>query len=99
VRAISEPSPTDVGAERALLDQARDAEDAHDPEGALKLLDTHAARYPHGQMWEEREALAIDGLVEAQKYTEARARAAKLRSRSPNSLVLPAVDETLRSIP
>ena len=99
MHSASSASATDLGAERALLDQARDAMQAGDPATALRILDMHAARYPHGQMGEEREALAVDALVHAQKYTEARARAAKLRARSPNSLVLPAIDETLRSIP
>ena len=72
---------------------------AHDSATALRILGKHARRFPDGQLWEEREALAIDALVQAHDYDHARRRAGRLRQRSPNSLFLPMVDAAVASIP
>ncbi len=88
-----------ITAERALLDDARTAVNGKDPAAALRILDHHARQFPHGQLWEEREALAVDALVQAHDYDQARARAVRLHQRSPNSLFLPMVDAAIGSIP
>lgn len=88
-----------LSAERQLLDDAHAALTAGEPARALALLDEHTRRYPRPQLGEEREALAIQALATMGRYDEARARAARFRAASPNSLFLPAVDATLASIP
>jgi hypothetical protein len=88
-----------ISAERALLDDARTAVNAKDPAVALRILDHHARQFPHGRLWEEREALAVDALVQSHDYDQARARAGRLHQRSPNSLFLPMVDAAIGSIP
>jgi hypothetical protein len=88
-----------LSAERAILDGARSALAAGDAPRALSLLDEHARRFPRPQLGEEREALAIQSLVAAGRYDDARARAARFRTAAPNSLFLPAIDASLASIP
>ncbi len=85
--------------ERALLEQARQQLAAGDASSALGTLERHSRRFPHGVLSEEREALAVQALVNAGRYEEARRRGAELRRRVPNSVYLPAVDATLGSIP
>jgi hypothetical protein len=100
-RVIASPtaSPSSLSAERAVLDRARDALAAGDGPGALTWTDDHAIRFSRPQLAEEREAIAIQALVIAGRYDEARGRAARLRAASPNSLFLPAVEASLASIP
>jgi hypothetical protein len=88
-----------ISAERVLLDDARAAVASGDAARALSLVDEHARRFPRAQLWEEREALAIQALVHARRYDEARARGARFRASAPNSLFLPAIDASLASIP
>jgi hypothetical protein len=88
-----------LSAERLLLDQARTALGAGDPDRALSLLSEHSHRFPRPQLGEEREALAVGALAAAGRYDEARERGARFRTSMPNSLFLPAVDATLASIP
>lgn len=88
-----------LSAERLLLDQARAALTGREPERALSLLSDHAHRFPLPQLGEEREALAIQALAVAGRYVEARERAVRFRTSTPNSLFLPAVDATMASIP
>jgi hypothetical protein len=86
-------------AERDLIEAARTRLTNGDAPGALAQLQDHARRYPHGQLAEEREALAVEALVQTGRYDAARARASQLRARWPNSVFLPAVAATLESIP
>lgn len=65
----------------------------------LELLEEHSRLFPRGQLVEEREALAVQALVLANRYDEARARATTFRERWPQSVYLPSVDMTIRSIP
>ncbi len=96
VRATAEESLT---GERAILDRARSALIAGDAAKSLLALEEHARRFRRPQLAEEREALAIQSLAVLGRFDEARARAARLRATSPNSLFMPAVDATLASIP
>jgi hypothetical protein len=101
VQASSRPrlDGSSLSAERAILDGARSALTAGEAPRALSLLDDHARRFPKPQLGEEREALAIQAMVAAGRYDEARARAARFRTATPNSLFLPAIDASLASIP
>lgn len=85
--------------EKKLVEGARAKLVAGDAPGALALLEIHRQRFPRGGLSEEREALAVEALVKAGRYDEARRRAAAFRQRVPNSVYLPAVDATLESIP
>jgi hypothetical protein len=93
------PSGSSLSAERAILDGARSALTAGEAARALSLLDQHARRFPRPQLGEEREALAVQTMVAAGRYDEARARAARFRTAAPNSLFLPAIEASLASIP
>jgi TolA-binding protein len=99
------PAPSALGsgeaspAERLLIDDARTKLTSGDPTAALARLQEHAHRFPGGRLIEEREALAIEALVQSGQYDAARARAAKFHARWPGSLFLPAVDTTIQSIP
>jgi hypothetical protein len=96
--SASAPTST-LTAEQSILDDARAELTSGDPNRALALVDDHAQRFPHPHLGEEREALAIQALVAAGRYDEARARAARFRAAAPHSLFLPAIDATLASIP
>jgi hypothetical protein len=93
------PRPDVLAEERQVIDDARRRLTAGNAADALDVLDAHARRFPHGQLAEEREALAVQALVLRGRYDDARARADALRAHAPNSVYLPAVDVALRSIP
>ena len=97
--ASSESRGAPLAAERALLDGARAAFGRGDGEEALAALSKHEKLYPKGQLAEEREALAVRALVLTQRFEEARARGARFRKRYPASVMLPAVEAALGSIP
>jgi hypothetical protein len=82
-----------------MLDDARSSLATGEAAKALSRLEEHRRRFPHGQLGEEREALAIQTLVALGRHDEARARAARFRDSVPNSLFLPAVEASLASIP
>jgi hypothetical protein len=100
-RRSASPSPSaDVlTAERLLVDAARTKLATENPGAALDLLREHERRFPRGELSEEREALAVQALVQVGQYDAARARAKQLRNRWPNSVFLPAVETTIQSIP
>ena len=98
--AVPSSSATDtLTAERLLIDGARTKLASGDPEGALAGLQEHARRFPNGRLDEEREALAVEALVQVGRYDAAKVRARLMRSRWPHSVLLPAVDTTIQSIP
>lgn len=86
-------------AERTLLDGVRASLSEGDSARALRLADAHRRRFPHAQLAEEREALAIQALVLSGQSSEARERADRFRSEFPNSLFLPTVQTSVASIP
>jgi hypothetical protein len=99
-RAVPVPSSfSSLPAERAILDGARTALGQNDGARAIALTDEHARRFPHPQLGEEREAIAIQALVIAGRYDDARERARQFRAASPDSLFLPVVEASLASIP
>jgi hypothetical protein len=97
------PAPADSGehlrAESALLDAARAAVARGDAERALAAVDRHEATFANGLLREEREALAIKALILAGRGDQAATRGARFRERYPTSVLLPAVDSALRSVP
>jgi hypothetical protein len=93
------PRASSFAAEAVLLDEARQALVAEAANRALARLDEHRARFPHGALAEEREAMRVEALVLAGRYAEARGRAAAFRARSPSSLFAATVDTALKSIP
>ncbi|MGH7434423.1 MAG: hypothetical protein ACRENE_01980 [Polyangiaceae bacterium] len=93
------PAVSPLRAEREVLDRARSSLSEGDAAGALALLDRHASEFPQALLAEEREALAVQSLVIAGRYDDARGRAARFRAAWPGSLFLPAVDASLASIP
>lgn len=101
--AVSAPSArvdeNATQAERRLLDEARTAYARGDGEVALATLSKHTVRYPTGALVEEREALAIRVLVDLGRYDEGRTRGQRFRVKFPRSLMLPAVEAALESIP
>ncbi len=98
--APSNASPGDsLATERALLDIARSAFGRDDGEGALAALARHEKLFPNGQLTEEREALTVRALVLTQRVDQARARGARFRKRYPASVMLPAVEAALGTLP
>lgn len=87
-----------LAAQRDLLDGARAALGRGDYASALGAVEAHERRYPSSVLSEEREALAIKALAGTGRHGEAEARAARFRSRYPNSIMLPAIDEMLGTI-
>jgi outer membrane protein assembly factor BamD (BamD/ComL family) len=82
-----------------LLDEARAALVQGDASRALERLDQHQTHFPDGLLAEERDAMQVQALVRAERYDEARARAATFRARSPSSLFLSTVESAIGSIP
>jgi hypothetical protein len=92
-RAVpSAPAPSDVSAERLLLDEARTAFSSGDYAKSLDRLGRHKARFPAGVLTEEREALAIRALAAGGNKAEAVKRARSFVTRYPESIMRPAVE-------
>jgi hypothetical protein len=85
--------------QQALLDVARKALSAGDYADALQTLAAHFRRYPKSILTEEREALQIKALVASGQLTTAQARAAQFKARFPQSLLLPALTDSVGAIP
>lgn len=83
--------------ERLLLETARTALARGRVDGALAATEAHAQRFPRGQLAEEREAIAIQALVVADRLSDAQTRARAFHAAHPDSLLGPAVDAALRS--
>jgi hypothetical protein len=93
--APSGGADVDLAAERSLVDRARTALGRGQSSDALAALDAHAARYPHGRLSEEREALAVEALARSGRMDLALARAARFRTSYPNSVFRGVVDAAL----
>ena len=88
-----------LGAERALLDQARAALARRDGAAAARVLGQHARRFPAARLAEEREVMWIQALALAGDHAQARARGERFRRDHARSAFAPVVDEVLRTIP
>jgi hypothetical protein len=85
--------------ERAILDRARAKMSRGEPNEALSLLGDHEREHARGSLIEEREAMAINALVQLGRYREAEQRGAAFMARFPASLVLPSVQAALANVP
>jgi hypothetical protein len=86
------PSRPVLQFEGELLEKGRIAMVRGDADGAFAVVDEHFARFPHGALAEEREALRIQALVAADRNPEARAALGAFQRTYPRSLVGPALD-------
>ena len=85
--------------ERALLDAARRALAAGEPQKCLTELGKHARAFPSGKLAEEREAMTINALVGVGRYAQAREKAAIFSRRYPRSFLTPSVEAAISAIP
>lgn len=92
-------SDLDLARERELIEQARNALVRGEVKAANDALAQHAARFPKGRLAEERDSLWVQSLIRAGDFALARTRAAAFRANYPNSLLLPAVEAALKTIP
>lgn len=83
--------------ERALVEMGRSALSRGEAALALTHCQSHAKKFPSGQLAEERELLWVRSLMALGKQDEARARAAAFPRRFPGSLLAPSVAESVRS--
>jgi hypothetical protein len=103
--AAPHPAPSapttgqELAAESAILDVARTSIARGEADHAIAAVDRHTSAFPHGMLREEREALGVKALVLAGRGEDARARAARFRATYPESLFLPALESSLRSLP
>jgi len=91
-------SASALAAERRLLDAARASLGEGEPEKALAKLEQHRARFPHGVLSEERDAMFVLALVKAGREEEARARASSFLQHGTDSLFRSAVRAAIQSI-
>lgn len=83
--------------ERAIIEMGRSALSRREARLALGHCQTHAKRFPAGQLAEERELLWVRALVALGEREEARARASAFTKRFPDSLLAPSVAEAIRA--
>jgi hypothetical protein len=88
-----------LAAQQILLDEARGALGRGENDAAWRAIATHERRYPDSLLGEEREGLAIKVLVASGRYAEAQQRGARFAERHPHSLLLPAIRDSLQTIP
>lgn len=91
--------PSQLSAERRILDEARSALLRGEAQQALDALERHRRTFPSPVLGEERDALQVQALVKAGRYAEARARGEAFGRRVPDSFYLPMVNAALASIP
>jgi hypothetical protein len=87
-------SKSQVGSEATLLSAARGAL-ARNPERALALTDEHARNFPHGELVQEREVIAIEALRRLGRTDAARKRGSSFQSAYPESVHRSKVTQTL----
>jgi hypothetical protein len=85
-------SDRSLARERSLIEAARSAVVRRDGAAALTATSDHQRQFPSGRLAEEREALAVQGLMLVGRADEAHARAEQFRRRYPNGLFLPVVE-------
>ncbi len=85
--------------ERLLITEAQSALARRAAPQALAALSRHERFFPSGALAEERDALWIQALVQGGHDPEAQARGRLFRAEHPDSLLLPMVEQALRSIP
>jgi hypothetical protein len=98
-RTKAAPAASDLAKEGEYIETARVALARGRAADALQAIEEHAARFPHGRLVEEREALAVQALVLAGEAGAAQARAARFHHAYPDSVFGPAVDRALAPSP
>jgi hypothetical protein len=98
-RERTPPGDSSWSKERALLDAARRALAAGEPQACLAELGKHARAFPSGKLAEEREAMTINALVGVGRYAQAREKAAIFSRRYPRSFLMPSVEAAISAIP
>jgi hypothetical protein len=91
--------PSQLAAERALLDEARTALVQGDPARALDRLQKHRRSFLNPMLAEERDAMEVEALARLGRGDEARSKADAFRRHSPDSLFMPTVLSAVGSIP
>ncbi|HZU81765.1 MAG TPA: hypothetical protein VE987_02560 [Polyangiaceae bacterium] len=98
-RPDPEARPSQLSAERILLDDARAALVQGEPERSLDRLERHRREFPGGVLSEERDAMQIEALARAGRFEQARARADEFLRRAPSSLFRSTVDAAMAAAP
>ncbi|WP_437911579.1 sigma-70 family RNA polymerase sigma factor [Sorangium sp. So ce302] len=96
-RKAAPPGEHDTTEESALLSSAGLALSEGNATEALDVLALHARNHPRSPRAEQREALAIQALIEAGRRADADARAERFRAAFPNSMFLRAIDAAMNS--
>jgi hypothetical protein len=84
-------SPSDLSAQRQVLETARQALVRRDAETALTSLREAHARWPTSVLAEEREALEIQALLASGQREEAEAALRRFEQRYPDGILVPAL--------
>ena len=90
---------TPLANERSAIEVARTSLARGDAQAALAATERHRKEHPHGQLVEEREAIAIQALASLGRASEARERAARFNNLYPRSMLLPLVEEAVHAAP
>jgi TolA-binding protein len=96
---ISDKGVEGAEGEIRLLDEARQAIANKDGAYALAALRSHADRYPHGALSQERSALLVKALVLEGRFVEARQAGKRFAELYPSSMLLDSVNAALSRIP
>ena len=86
--STSAPSPPRIEPDEVILIQRARQQASDDARAALRTLDEHARRFPHGMLSQERELLAIQLLRALSRDAEADKRAQAFRHDFPRSIYL-----------
>ncbi|WP_437585763.1 RNA polymerase sigma factor [Sorangium sp. So ce1000] len=96
-RKAAPPGEHDTTDESALLSSAGLALSEGNATEALDVLALHARNHPRSPRAEQREALAIQALIEAGRRADAVVRAERFRAAFPDSMFLRAIDAAMNS--
>jgi hypothetical protein len=96
LRPPSAPLASDLAKEGEFIDAAREALAHRRPADALTAIEEHDAKYPHGRLAEERDALRVQALVLVGKTDAAHERAASFYRAYPDSIFRAAIEQALR---
>ncbi|WP_437484952.1 RNA polymerase sigma factor [Sorangium sp. So ce1014] len=94
-RKAAPPGEHDTTEESALLSSAGLALSEGKATEALDVLALHERNYPRSPRAQQREALAIQALVQAGRRADAGARAERFRAAFPDAMFLPAIEAAM----